>query len=233
MLDPDFRITTPRLHLSYLDPSNDAHMAFLAEVQNSPENIAVAALAGIKPPEKPFTIADMRAGLVARTERLEKTGSGRYIISLRSGDDDGGGAQAEHEFVGYVSMQLKRYPDIECPRIPDIGFVLLAKYYGKGYATEACNALMQHFRETKGYERFAGFTHPKNVNSQKLFRRLGFEDRGTMNVAGVVGSGAAERIAVWVKGVDSGTDLGELGIGSKKVDASDIGHLEAGKDSTN
>jgi RimJ/RimL family protein N-acetyltransferase len=218
-LDPSFRITTPRLSLWYLDPSSDAHMSFLCAVQNSPESIAVAQLAGIPPPKEPLTIASARAGLVARTEKLAETGSGRYIISLnppstKPGSEEEKAEDVEKEFIGYVSMQLQRFPHLPCPTIPDIGFVLLAKYYGKGYATEACEALMRHFSETKGHKRFVGFTHPLNVNSQKLFRRLGFEDRGAMDVAGVVGDGSAARIAVWTKGVEEGTGLGELGIGA-------------------
>ena len=232
-LDPTFHITTPRLSLWYLDPSSDSHMSFLCDVQNSPENIAVAQLAGIPPPKEPMTIASARASLVARTEKLAETGSGRYIISLNSpspkpnlsSKPDSGEAEGKQEetvegreFIGYVSMQLQRFPHLPCPTIPDIGFVLLAKYYGKGYATEACEALMRHFKEIKGHARFAGFTHPLNVNSQKLFRRLGFEDRGAMDVGGVVGDGSAARIAVWTKGVEEGTELGELGIGAGGVE---------------
>ena len=232
-LDPTFHIPTPRLSLWYLDPSSDAHMSFLCAVQNSPESIAVAQLAGIPPPQEPLTIASARASLVARTEKLAETGSGRYIISLNAPSPDAhpspqpesGDARGKREetagareFVGYVSMQLQRFPHLPCPAIPDLGFVLLAKYYGKGYATEACEALMRHFEETKGHARFAGFTHPLNVNSQRLFRRLGFEDRGAMDVGGVVGDGSAVRMAVWTKGVEEGTELGELGIGAGGVE---------------
>lgn len=212
MLDPTFHITTTRLNLWYLDPSNDAHMAFLVELQNSPEVIAVGAQSGAKPPAKPLSISDVRESLVARTEKLARTGSGRYIISLR------GEPGAEKEYVGYVSMGLDRFPEVQCPKIPDLGFVLLARYYGRGYANEACNALMQHFREVKGFERWAGFTHPENRNSQNLFRRLEFEDRGCMEVAGIVGSGVAMRVSVWTKGVSPDTDLSDLGIGPKKVE---------------
>jgi RimJ/RimL family protein N-acetyltransferase len=145
------------------------------------------------------------------------TGTGRYIISLRKpgltfADEVLRGD--EKEYLGLVSMQLKRYPGVQCPLIPDLGFILHAKYYGQGYASEACNALMQHFKETRGHERFAGFTHPDNVNSQKLFKRLGFENRGIMDVTGVMGSdNAGARLAVWTKGVSPNTDLSGLGIG--------------------
>lgn len=225
MLDPSFHISTSRLHLSYLDPSNDAHMSFIVHLVNSPEVVAVAALTGAKIPLQPQTISEARLALTSASERLEKTGYGRYIISFRT-PDCAFTDEVEKEYLGTISMNMKRYPDIECPKIPDIGFVLHAAYYGKGYASEACNALMQHFQETKGYDRFAGFTHPKNVNSQKLFTRLGFENRGAIDVAGVVSAdGLAHTMAVWTKGVSPDTDLGELGIGPGSGEVLKVGRV--------
>lgn len=216
MLDSNFHITAPRLHLSYLNPANDAHMSFIVRLNSSPESIAVHAQTGAKVSYHPKTIPEARAAYTKTVERLEKTGSGRYIISLRKPnvafteeEND------EREYAGIVSMQLNRFPDRACPTIPDIGFSLLAAYYGKGYATEACEALMKYFREAKGHERFAGFTHPENVNSQKLFRRLGFESWGTREVAGVIAGDSAFSIAVWTKGVSPDTSLRDLGIESQ------------------
>lgn len=215
MLDPTFHITTPRLYLSYLDPSNDAHLSYVIRLKNSPEMLAMVAQTGPKIPPQPQTIEEARLAQLASAARLEKTGTGRFIISLRKDTAVPYTAQTEHEYIGTVSMQLNRFPEIACPKIPDLGFALLAQYYGQGYAMEACNALMQHFKETKGVEQFAGFTHPENINSQKLFKRLGFESRGTRDVAGVVGrDGSGTRVAVWVKGVDSNLPLEELGISS-------------------
>lgn len=213
MLDPTFHITSPRLHISYLDPSNDAHMSFVVHLYTSPEILAIAALTEALPP-KPQTIPSVRAALEPSIPRLVATGTGRYIISLRDPSVPFT-ASTEREYIGTVSMQLARWPSVACPAIPDIGFALLAKYYGNGYASEACEALMQHFRATRGHERFAGFTHPLNVQSQKLFRRLGFESRGTIDVRGIVGE-AAIGVAVWTKGVGPETRLAELGIGSEE-----------------
>lgn len=210
----NFHITTPRLHLSYLDADNDAMMAFIVRHNSSPESVAVRAQSGVKTAHHPENIEDARASYKAASERLEKTGSGRYIISLRKPGVDFSDQQGEREYIGIVSMQLRRFPDRDCPLIPDIGFGLYRDYYGKGYATEACEAMMKHFKEEKGHERFAGFTHPENVNSQKLFRRLGFEGRGTMEVAGVIPDGTY-KIAVWTKNVGPETRLSDLNIGPK------------------
>ena len=222
MPDPDFNITTPRLYLSYLDPSNDSHMSFRVRLANNPSVIAVAAQSGAPP--QPETIEAARAALQAADQRLQKTGTGRYIVSLRQPGIAFADEVEEKEYMGIVSMQLRRYPDIPCPLIPDLGFVFHADYQGKGFASEACNALMQHFKETRGHARFAGFTHPENVNSQKLFTRLGFENRGICDVAGVLGrDGSAAKVAVWTKGVSPDTELSELGIGPGTGEVSRVG----------
>lgn len=226
MLDPNFHITTPRLHLSYLDSTNDAIMSFVVRLNSSPESLAAKALTGVKVPQHPETISEARKAYGAAAERLEKTGTGRYIISLRKPGVNFTEDKGEKEYVGIVSMQFKRYPDLACPTIPDIGFALLATYYGKGYATEASEALMGYFKKEKGHERFAGFTHPNNVNSQKLFTRLGFQSRGTMELAGVVGDGSPFSIAVWTKNVDEDTKLSDLGIGPRLVEDSVAGHVK-------
>ncbi|KAF3045073.1 hypothetical protein E8E12_007596 [Didymella heteroderae] len=225
MLDPDFHITTPRLYLSYLDPANDAIMSFIVRHNSSPESIAVHAQTGAKIPRHPKTIEEARAAYTAASERLEKTGSGRYVISLRKPGVNFTEEHGKREYVGIVSMQLKRYPDLDCPTIPDIGFALYRDYYGKGYATEACEAMMKYFKEEKGHERFAGFTHPNNANSQKLFKRLGFESRGTMEVAGVIPDGSYN-IAVWTKGVGPEIKLSDLGIGPKEAERAAVSQVQ-------
>ena len=225
MLDPNFHITTPRLYLSYLDPDNDRMMAFIVRHNSSPESAAVRAQSGIKVSRHPVTVEEARPVYKAASERLVKDGSGRYIISLRRPGIGFTEDPDEREYVGIVSMQLKRFPDCDCPLIPDIGFGLYSAYYGKGYATEACEAMMKYFKEEKGHERFAGFTHPNNANSQKLFKRLGFESRGTMEVAGVA-PGGAYNIAVWKKNVDPEAKLSDLGIGPKVAEEVVVSQVE-------
>lgn len=197
-------------------------MSYIVRLVNSPEMVAMAAQTGGIIPPQPQTVETARLTLMSAADRLEKTGYGRYIVSIRRpnlsfAEEIRNGE--EREYIGTVSMQLKRFADVPCPTIPDIGFALLGHYYGQGYASEACNALMQHFQETRGHERFAGFTHPENVASQKLFERLGFENKGIMNVGGILGTGKVDMlVAVWLKGVDPETDLSDLGIGPGSSD---------------
>lgn len=221
----NFHITTPRLHLSYLDADNDGMMAFIVRHNSSPESIAVKAQSGVKSARHPENTEAARASYKAASERLEKTGSGRYIISLRKAGVGFTEEQGDREYIGIVSMQLRRFSDRDCPLIPDLGFGLYRDYYGKGYATEACEAMMKYFKEEKGHERFAGFTHPENVNSQKLFRRLGFKSRGTMDIAGVIPDGTY-KIAVWTKNVSPETKLSDLNIGPKAAEEAVVSQVQ-------
>jgi RimJ/RimL family protein N-acetyltransferase len=207
MLDPNFHISTARLDLTYLDASNDAHCDFVVSLVNSPE---MAHLNKANPRNVPDREA-ARAHLLPMVEKLEKTGYGRYMVSLRdeSSDDSVPFSQRSgREYIGHVSMQLGRFPG--APTVPDVGFALLARYYGKGYAAEAVLGLMKFFRETRGIEGFAGYTSPDNEASNRLFARMGFEKRGEKEVRGIVGDGRPFGVSVWTLGLAG--ELDEYGI---------------------
>ncbi len=57
----------------------------------------------------------------------------------------------------------------------EIGFHLRKEFWGKGYASEAADAVIQHcFSSLKADKIFAGH-HPQNAGSRKLLLRLGFQ----------------------------------------------------------
>lgn len=191
MSEFDFHITTPRLYLSYAQPT-DAICDWTVEYGNG-------------------TIADRetaRKRIVSGHEKLVKTGYGRYLISLRpsteSGDNESAVEKNDVPFsvrssslthIGMVTMQLDRFPG--APSIPDLGFSLLDRFQNRGYASEAARALMKYFEEEKGVTEISGLTEPGNENAKKIFRRLGFEDRGLRDVEGVVEGKQPLRLSVW------------------------------------
>jgi RimJ/RimL family protein N-acetyltransferase len=222
MTDQETLITTPRLHLSRLDPYNDSHVGYRVYLSNSPEVQAMGAK--FNSTALPQTIEGARISLVAADQRLDRHATGRFLVSLRKPGIAFADEGEDREYIGIVTTFVKRFPDMPCPLIPDIGFVFHADHQGKGFAREACEALMAHFMEAGIHDRFAGFTHPDNMKSQKLFTRLGFQNKGVLDVAGVGGSaGAATSTSVWVKGVDPDTELSELGIGPGTGELSKVG----------
>ncbi|KAI4666971.1 uncharacterized protein J4E79_001652 [Alternaria viburni] len=143
MLDFDFHLTTPRLFISHLNPEDDAHCDFAYELVFSPgpaeQKPAVdAEKTEITPPR------DVGKNFIAKDiERMEQTGYGRYLVSLRQNsalnfnspheDEDVPFSKRRLTPIGIVSMQLARFPsEPSAPTIPDVGFTFLPRYLGNG-----------------------------------------------------------------------------------------------------
>jgi RimJ/RimL family protein N-acetyltransferase len=56
---------------------------------------------------------------------------------------------------------------------PDIGYAFLARYSGKGYATEAARLVLRHAREVMGLPKVAAITTPGNTASQRVLEKIG------------------------------------------------------------
>ena len=56
----------------------------------------------------------------------------------------------------------------------DLGFALLERHRGKGYAREAAEACRDYAAEVLGLARIVAITSPGNEDSAKLLERLGF-----------------------------------------------------------
>jgi len=152
--------------------------------------------------------------LEAGNERLMMTGYGRYLISLKPEEEDDPKkpfSEKELEHIGIVSMQLARIEGAQAPTIPDVGFNMMEKCHGKGYASEAVQGLIKYYGETKGIKEFAGLTHETNGPANKLFRRTGFKNWGTKKVSGIMWSGQDIDVSVWTWGIDEGRKLEEFG----------------------
>ena len=63
----------------------------------------------------------------------------------------------------------------------DLGFALLERYEGKGYAREAARAMVAYGFDRLGLERIAAITKPTNHASIRLLDALGFEASGKVN----------------------------------------------------
>ena len=58
--------------------------------------------------------------------------------------------------------------------IPELGFHLRPKYWGRGLAGEAATAVIRFAFRTLGYAGLSAGHHPENLNSKKVLERLGF-----------------------------------------------------------
>ncbi|KAH6865191.1 GNAT domain-containing protein [Alternaria rosae] len=211
MLDFDFHLTTPRLFISHLSPTNDAHYDFVYELVFSPGLVEQKPAVDAEKAES-ATPRDVGRKFIAKdVERMETTGYGRYLVSLRQNsalhinspheDEDVPFSKRRLTPIGIVSMQLARFPsEPSAPTIPDVGFSFLPRYLGNGYATEAAAGLIEYFTDVKGHKEFCGFCKPENTASANVLKRLGFEERGLREVDGVV-EGEILSALVWTIGV--------------------------------
>lgn len=61
----------------------------------------------------------------------------------------------------------------------DLGFCFHSDYHGKGFAFEACSALMEHMAKERNVTAFTAGTALKNTPSCKLLGKLGFTLKST------------------------------------------------------
>src|SRR5579872_3736955 len=83
--------------------------------------------------------------------RFEKQGFGLWAVELK---DSG-------QFIGFVGLNV---PKFEAPFMPavEIGWRLAKEYWGKGYATEAANAVLDVAFNKLGLTEIVSFTVPAN-----------------------------------------------------------------------
>ncbi len=89
-------------------------------------------------------------------------------------------ARDDSRFLGRAGFSLfgGDRPDLE------LGYSLRQEEWGKGYATEIGYALRKWFFAKNLGSRFIGFTHPENVVSQRVLKKIGMRCRTPMIVDG-------------------------------------------------
>ena len=191
MTDPNFFIESERLYLCYFQPDDDSHCDFLVRLYNTPEFIT--SIGG-----KPTPITTRQAARALMRGRFlsehAHNGYGNYLILLKPGEGEHGGSDGNLPFqeraasctlVGTVCLLRDTYT------APDLGFAVLTEYCRRGIATEAARALLAYAQREKGVSDVLGFTDPTNAASRGVFRRLGFEERGSRVLKALGGVTAA------------------------------------------
>ena len=73
-----------------------------------------------------------------------------------------------NKVIGYVCFNGENYKEL------DLGYCFNSLYQGKGYATEACIAIINYAFNTLQVERLTGSTANLNYPSCRMLNRLGF-----------------------------------------------------------
>jgi len=155
-------IETERLRLRELAPEGDA--GFILQLLNEPgflQNIG----------DREVRNAEQAARYVADVfvHSYRVNGFGLYAMDRR---EDGAS-------VGICGLVRRDWlEDV------DVGFAVLQRWYGHGYASEAALATVQWARETLGIERVVGIVSPGNAASIAVLKKLGLRFDGLVTAPG-------------------------------------------------
>ena len=72
-------------------------------------------------------------------------------------------------FVGFCGIKTH-----ESTKLIDLGYRFMRPLWGNGYATEACNAVLQHAFNQLGIDQIVAHIHEYNTGSQRVAQKLGF-----------------------------------------------------------
>ncbi len=154
-------LETPRLVLREF---TDDDLAFIVRLLNEPSWIRFIGDRGVR------TEADARKYL----DDGPRKGQARHGYSLWCVAQRDTGAP-----VGMCGLiRRDALPDA------DLGFAFLPEAWGKGYATEASRAVLDHARDVIGLRRVLAITVPDNDASIRVLERLDFRREGMTRLPG-------------------------------------------------
>ena len=137
---------------------------FVLRLLNEPSFIENIADKGVRTREQ--AVAYLRDGPLAS---YRDHGHGLYLVAGRD----------TLEPMGMCGLVRRDYLDA-----PDLGYAFLPEFVGRGYASEACAAVLDHGRRDLGLARFLAIVSPGNRRSTGLLERLGFGRRGLVRAPG-------------------------------------------------
>ena len=82
----------------------------------------------------------------------------RYAVALKVND----------ELIGVAGLR-------EEDGTKDFGYYFRRQFWGKGYALEACSAILNHIEKTLDIRDYQIFIADQNINSIRMIRRLGMQ----------------------------------------------------------
>ena len=156
------QIETKRLILRPFEPERDA--AFMLEALNDPAFIANVADRNVR------TLSQAADYIREKCfPGYERYGVGSCVVELKISGTP----------VGTCGL-IKRDTLDDF----DIGYSVLERFMGNGYAFEAATALMQYGRTALGLKRIIGITSPANAKSAYLLEKLGLRFERMVQIPG-------------------------------------------------
>lgn len=167
-------LQSERLSLSRLDPDNDAHAAFILELLNEEGWLRYIGDRGVR------NLADARQYLRnGPAASYAQHGFGLFLVERRT----------DREAVGICGL-LRR----ETLSDVDVGFAILERHRGLGYASEAAAATLAWAHGRFGFARVVAITALDNVASARVLERVGMNFESNLRLGG---AGDELRLFAW------------------------------------
>ncbi len=154
-------LTTSRLELVWASP---IHAPLLLELNKDPEVIRYTGDHSL------LNLAQAQTQIKERFEPQKiNYKMGRFLVFRKDGT-----------FLGWCGLRFS--PE---KNEVDLGYRLMKKHWGQGYATEASQACLEYGFKTLGLKRVVAQASPENIPSIKVIQKLGFSFRGVVPENGV------------------------------------------------
>lgn len=107
-------------------------------------------------------------------EQYKENGIARWAVVNKS----------TKECIGWSGLKYFNQPLNNHNNFYELGYRFKKKHWGKGYATESSNAIIEYGFGNLNIESIFAITDPRNVNSKKVLAKLGFEYKETFDYEG-------------------------------------------------
>ena len=108
-----------------------------------------------------------------RILRFEQKGLGKFLVFLKGSE----------QFIGTCGLD---YYNLDGRQEMELGYRLLLNHWGKGYATEAAEAILNYGLVNLKIPRIIAFAIPQNTQSLKIIEKLGFRFLNEFEHAGLL-----------------------------------------------
>ena len=142
---------TPNLSISHLTLEDATFICELLNQSSFIEYIGDRQVRSIEDARRYLTMGPLAS--------YEQFGFGLFRVALSKNDEP----------IGICGILKRDYLDY-----PDLGYALLDRFAGKGYATEAARGTLGYAQQTLGLTRIVAITALENPPSIRLLTKLGF-----------------------------------------------------------
>ena len=79
-----------------------------------------------------------------------------------------------NEMIGWCGLKLLTEPVNGRVNVYDLGYRFKQRHWGNGYASEACNAIIDYAKNKLKLDSLIATVHPENTGSKNVLKKLGF-----------------------------------------------------------